>query len=138
MEFRQIRATIESAFQEPVLHVCLSIVDRLAVMKPAQTKRLTYVLLARMAHCDAQDDAFQAAVTGLTSMQHRPLTMYFVMDDFEDEREISISASEVFRSVDEQLFIHPRTGDVVPDFADRLKPVFRASDEFLDAVARHG
>jgi hypothetical protein len=93
------------------------------------------VLLAEFAETRPDDDVLQAAVTALTTIKHSPLMLYFVFYDQEEDREIAISASEVMQSVDEETFIHPRTGDEIQDFSALLKPVYRASPEFVAALA---
>lgn len=134
MALRDIKESLTRDIREPVLHVCQTLVDRLAAMRPTQLQRLTYVLLADFAQTKPDDDVFQSALTALTTIKHNPLTLYFVFYDEADDREIAISASEVMQSVDESVFIHPRTGEEVADFASQLKPVYKASQEFVNAL----
>jgi hypothetical protein len=60
--------------------------------------------------------------------------MYFVFYDAGEDREIAISVKEAMQSVDDAYFIHPRTGEEVSDFERKLKPVFKASNEFVAAL----
>jgi hypothetical protein len=139
MALQDIKENLVRDIREPVLHVCQTIVDRLAGMRPTQLQRLTYVLLADFAQTKPDDDVLQSALTALTTIKHNPLTLYFVFHDEADDREIAISASEVMQSVDEAIFIHPRTGEEIEDFASQLKPVYKASQEFVKAlVASNG
>lgn len=135
MALQDIRENIERDIREPVLHVCQTLIDRLAKMNPAQLQRLTYMILADFAGSRPEDDIFQAALTALTTIKHNPLTLYFVFYDAGEDREFAISAAEAIQSVDEALFIHPRTGEEVADFESLLKPVYRASQEFINAIA---
>ena len=134
MALDDIRHNIDRDIREPLLPVCRALVDRLATMKPDQLQRLTYILLADFVQRRPDDDLFQSALTALTTIKHNPLTMYFVFYDAGEDREIAISVNEAMRSVDEALFIHPRTGEEVADFERQLKPVFRASKEFVAAI----
>jgi hypothetical protein len=135
MALQDIKENIARDIREPVLHVCQTLVDRLALMQPAQLQRLTYMLLADFAQTRPDDDVFHAALTALTTIKHNPLTLYFVFYDEADDREIAITALEVMQSVDEAMFIHPRTGEEVQDFESQLKPVYKASQEFINALA---
>jgi hypothetical protein len=138
MALDDIRQNIDRDIREPLLPVCRALVDRLATMKPDQLQRLTYMLLADFVQRRPDDDVFQSALTALTTIKHNPLTMYFVFYDAGEDREIPISVNEAMLSVDEALFIHPRTGEEVADFERQLKPVFRASNEFVSALTnRH-
>ena len=135
MALQDIKENIARDIREPVLHVCQTLVDRLASMEPAQLQRLTYMVLAEFAHTKPDDDVFHSALTALTTIRHNPLTLYFVFYDEAEDREIAVSASEFMQSVDEALFIHPRTGEEVPDFERQLKPVYKASQEFVKALS---
>lgn len=134
MALNDIKRNIDRDIREPLLPVCRALVDQLATMKPDQLQRLTYILLADFVQRRPDDEVFQAALTALTSIKHNPLTTYFVFYDAGENREIPISAKEAMQSVDEALFIHPRTGEEVTDFESQLKPVFRASREFMAAL----
>jgi hypothetical protein len=134
MALKDIKANIARDIREPVLHICETLVDRLAAMRPAQLERLTYMLLADFAQSRPDDDVFQSALTALTTIKHNPLTLYFVFYDEADDREIAISASEAMQSVDNAVFIHPRTGEEVKNFTTHLKPVYRASPEFVKSL----
>jgi hypothetical protein len=134
MALEDIKQNIDRDIREPLLPVCRALVDQLAKMKPNQLQRLTYMLLADFVQRRPDDEVFQSALTALTSIKHHPLTMYFVFYDADEEREIAISVRDAMQSVDEALFIHPRTGEEVPDFERQLKPVFRASKEFIAAL----
>ena len=135
MALEDIKRNIDRDIREPLLPVCRALVDRLATMKPNQLQRLTYMLLADFVHRRPDDDVFQSALTALTTIKHNPLTMYFVFYDAGEDREIAISVKEVMQSVDDAYFIHPRTGEEVSDFERQLKPVFKASNEFVAALA---
>lgn len=135
MALQDIKENLARDIREPVLRVCQTLVDRLATMKPAELQRLTYLVLAKFAHTKPDDDVLHSALTVLTTIRHNPLTLYFIFYDEAEDREIAVTASEAMQSVDEALFIHPRTGEEVPDFERKLKPVYRASQEFLHAIA---
>lgn len=134
MALDDIRQNIDRDIREPLLPVCRALVDRLSTMKPNQLQRLTYMLLAEFVQRRPDDDVFQSALTALTTIKHHPLTMYFVFYDADEDREIALSVKEAMQSVDEALFIHPRTGEEVANFEQQLKPVFRASTEFVAAL----
>lgn len=135
MALQDIKENIARDIREPVLHVCQTIVDRLAAIKPDQLQRLTYTILADFAEKKPDDDVFLSALTALTTIKHNPLTLYFIFYDSGEDREVVISASEAMQSVDEAVFIHPRTGEEVEDFESQLKPVYKASQEFINALA---
>lgn len=136
MALREIQETIDRDTRDPVKQVCLRIVNRLAAMSADQLQRLTFTILADFAGTSPDADELHAALTALTTMQHSPLMLYFVFYDAGDDREIAVPASDVMQSVDEGIFVHPRTGEEVPDFAQELKPVYKATREFADAIAR--
>lgn len=136
MALREIQETIDRDTRDPVRQVCLRLVDRLAAISPDQLQRLTFTILADFAGTSTDADELHAALTALTTMQHSPLQLYFVFYDEGDDREIAIPASDVMQSVDEGIFAHPRTGEEVPDFTRQLKPVYKATREFSDAIAR--
>ncbi len=135
MVLKEIQDNIARDVHEPIKHVCLKLVEKLSSMRPAQLQRLTFMLLADFAEKQFDDDQLQAALTALTTIKHNPLTLYFVFYDEGEDREIAISASEAMQSVDEDVFIHPRTGEEVEDFARQLKPVYKVSQEFAAAIA---
>lgn len=135
MALQDIKENIARDIREPVLHVCQTIVDRLAAIKPDQLQRLTYTILANFAEKKPDDDVFLSALTALTTIKHNPLTLYFIFYDTGEDREIAISASEAMQSVDESVFIHPRTGEEVEGFESQLRPVYKASQEFINALA---
>lgn len=134
MSLNDIKENLNRDIRQPVLRVCETLVDRLAQMQPNQLQRLTFQLLASFAETKPDDDVLQAALTALTTINHNPLTLYFVFYDEGEDREVSISASEVMQSVDDAIFVHPRTGEQIPQFENYLKPVYRASNEFVDAI----
>lgn len=136
MALRDIQETIERDTRDPVKQVCLRLVDGLAAMSADQLQRLTFTILADFAGTSPDADDLHAALTALTTMRHSPLQLYFVFYDAGDDREIAIPAPDVMQSVDEGVFAHPRTGEEVPDFASNLKPVYKATREFVEAIAR--
>jgi hypothetical protein len=138
MGIAQIRESIERDLREPVLHLCHELVDKMAAMKPDQLNRLTYLTLSSFVNKPADDEIFQSALTALTTVNHNPLTLYFLFLDEADDREIAISAAEVMLSVDENFFVNPRTGEEIKNFVPLLKPVFRATKEFIDSLATDG
>lgn len=136
MALRDIQETIDRDTRDPVRQVCLRLIDRLAAISPDQRQRLTFTILADFAGTSPEADELHAALTALTTMKLSPLTLYFVFYDAGDDREIAIPASDVMQSVDDGVFVHPRTGEEIPDFARQLKPVYKATREFADAIAR--
>jgi hypothetical protein len=136
MALRDIQETIGRDTRDPIRQVCLRLVDRLAAISADQLQRLTFTILADFAETSPDADELHSALTALTTMKHSPLQLYFVFYDAEDDREIAIPASDVMQAVDEDIFVHPRTGEEVPDFARQLKPVYKATREFADAIAR--
>lgn len=138
MKVDEIKDSLARDVREPWLHVCHQVVDEMARRRPVELFRLTYMMIAGFVGRSAEDEILQSAITTLTTHRHHPLTMYYVFLDVADDREIAISSSDVMQSVDENVFIHPRTGEEVPDFADLIRPVFKASGEFLDGIRRNG
>lgn len=138
MDMSRISTELTRGLESPVSDVCRELMDQLASRPKEELRRLTFLWLARSVHRQWDDQVFQSALTALTTMRHHPLTMYYVMYDPVEDRELAISASEAMRSFDDQEFIHPRTGEAVPDFEKNLIPVFRASEEFLGILAQNG
>lgn len=135
MKLEQIKASLEADVREPTREICLRLLHELAKRQPDQLQRLTYMLLAKMVETPIEDSTFQTALSVLTNHRHHPLTMYYVFYDEEDGREIPLSAKEVIASVDEDEFVHPRTGEVVMNYQRLIRPVFRASKEFAASLA---
>jgi hypothetical protein len=138
MNMSKISTELTKGLEPPVSDVCRELMDQLASTPRDELRRLTYLWLAKLVHRQWDDDVFQSALTALTTMRNHPLTLYFVMYDPVEDRELSISAGDAMRSFDEREFIHPRTGEAVPNFENSLIPVFRASDEFLGLLAQNG
>ncbi|MCP1214306.1 hypothetical protein [Acetobacter okinawensis] len=138
MTINDLKASIADNMDERVAQVCLAIIDRMANMEPAQMERLTYRLLAHMAHRSVEDKIFQSAVTTLTSAEHHPLVMYFLFYDEAENREVSVSSSDAMQSVRDGYFIHPRTGEEIYEFTKLLIPAFKPSTEFLRCITTDG
>lgn len=132
-----IKRSYAQDLDEPIAGLCLHLVDSLAHVPPKQLRRISLAWLASIADRKWDDDEFQAALTALTTSRLHPLTMYFVWHDRDEDREVAFSAGDVMRAVEETVFIHPRTGEEIPDFERELTPVLRASDAFMQFLEGH-
>lgn len=134
MDIDGIKLRLKTDYSGPVSELCLALVDRMAAMPVDQLQRLTIPLLANFVSLPPQDVVLQSAITALTTVRDHPLTLYFIFLDTEDDREIEVPASEVLLSVDEGVFIHPRTGDPVGNFRTLLQPAYKASVDFAQML----
>lgn len=131
----KIKIQLARQLEEPVLQVCLNIVDHLSRVSFDQAQRLTFTLLYNWSESDVDESTFYAALTALTSMKNRPLVMYFVFHDENEDREIAISAKDAMKAAKENEFYNPETGEEIDDFLKKLFPVYKMT-EFFAAAAK--
>ncbi|KAA8389639.1 hypothetical protein FOH24_08800 [Acetobacter tropicalis] len=135
MSIDKIKIQLARQLEEPVLQVCLNIVDHLSRVSFDQAQRLTFTLLYNWSESDVDESTFYAALTALTSMKNRPLVMYFVFHDENEDREIAISAKDAMKAAKENEFYNPETGEEIDDFLKKLFPVYKMT-EFFAAAAK--
>lgn len=135
MSIDKIKIQLARQLEEPVLQVCLNIVDHLSRVSFDQAQRLTFTLLYNWSESDVDESTFYAALTALTSMKNRPLVMYFVFYDENEDREIAISAKDAMKAAKENEFYNPETGEEIDDFLKKLFPVYKMT-EFFAAAAK--
>lgn len=136
MDVNLIADKLTSGLEPPVSSVCKMLIHRFAETPAHEQRRMSFRLLADFVHCRWDDHVFQAAITALTTVPDHPLVLYFIMHDEREDREIAIELSYFKQSMTEHVFIHPRTGEEVEDFEDRLIPVFRTSPCFHALLER--
>lgn len=138
MKLEQIAASIAADVREPALDVCLRLVNELAKRPPDQLQRLSYIFLAKLVNTKVEDNDFRTALHTLVNHRHHPLTLYYVFLDEGDGREIPLSMRDVKEALDDNEFVHPRTGELVPQYQKLIRPVFKASEEFAEALSNDG
>lgn len=134
MDVKHLAAELTAGLEPPVSLVCTKLITHFAEIPPAEQRRMSFRWLASLVHLQWDDSEFQAAITALTTVRDHPLTLYFVMWDEVEDREIPVELSVFKAAVRDHCFIHPRTGEQVEGFEDRLIPVFRINQSFVNKL----
>lgn len=130
MDVERLAADLTAGLEPPVSRVCQDLIREFSMRPTDQQRRMSFAWLAKLVDRSWDDPLFQSAVTALTTVPHHPLVMYFVMHDEVEDREIPLSLQYVKRCLAEGEFVHPRTGEEIPDASKRLVPVFCLSSSF--------
>lgn len=110
--------------------ICREVIEALSDKPRSELRRIPVMWLANAAHCSWRDEAFQAALTQLTTAPNHPLSLYFVWFDELQNRELSFEAQEVSEFLREHIMPHPITGEPIKHFENKLHPVYRITRVF--------
>ena len=125
-----LAAELTDGLEPPVSDVCMGLIHRFATIPATEQRRMSFTWLASLVDREWDDAIFQSAISAMTSVRNHPLILYFVMHDAVEDRELSIELCYVKESIHHHIFIHPTTGEEIPDFERLLVPVFRTSPAF--------
>ena len=131
MSVEAIKAELKHRWgQEPVVELCLAIIDFMSKVPVEQLQMLTFASFKDVAKKNELDSELLNAVTILTSSKVAALdTHAMLVDDDDREHEIPLEYLAHARLTGE--FIHPETGEPVQDFEARVFPFFVPSATFL-------
>jgi hypothetical protein len=115
---------------QPAAELCLRIVDYLTERSSQQLRMLTFQTLAKAAQRAEVDSDVLTAIQILTSTKLAILDSkaMFVDDDSEEHELTDDEFAEAMRTGE---FVHPETGELVPDYARHVFPFFVPTAEFL-------
>lgn len=136
MNVQSITEELTSGLEPPVSTICERLIEYFATTPFEQQTRMSFMWLADRVNVSWSDSIFQAAIAAMTSIPNHPLNMYFVMYDEVIGREHPIAMSEFKGALDRKFMVHPRTGDELANFQDKLIPVFCLSQEFKSLVSQ--
>jgi hypothetical protein len=130
MSAAQIKEELQKRWQgDPIVMLCVSIVDFVAALPPDQRRMLTFRTLSKAVGRDRVDDELMRALTILVSSRVAAFDAHaMLVDDDESEHEIDPTELAHARSTGE--LIHPETGRPVAEFETRVIPFFVPSARF--------
>jgi hypothetical protein len=116
----------------PAAPLCLRIIDYIAELPQSNRQMLTYRTLQVAAGKSTVDDDLLAAVNILVNS---PIAVFdahgLFIDD--DESEFELTPEELLEATRSGTFIHPESGESVPEYSEKIVPFFTPSARFLDA-----
>ncbi|MFD1791491.1 hypothetical protein ACFSE0_07550 [Ochrobactrum teleogrylli] len=119
----------------PAALLCVKILDKVEDIPLEQLNFVTFKTFANMAEHPSIDLEILGAVNILTNSSFALFDAQAVFID-EFEVEYPITLKELNDAKRTGIFIHPDSGMDVPDFADRIFPVFSASSKLHDEIAK--
>lgn len=134
MDIEHLAAELTEGLEPPVSLVCTELITRFSEIPASEQRRMSFKWLASLVHLEWDNGDFQGAIAALTTVRDHPLTLYFVMWDEVEHREISVELADFKEALRERCFVHPTTGEEIESFEDRLVPVFRLSHTFADRL----
>ena len=116
----------------PAAPLCVRIIDYIAGLPQSNRQMLTYRTLLAAAGKSTIDDDLLAAVNILVNS---PVAIFdahgLFVDD--DDSEFELTPDELLAASRSGIFIHPESGESVPDCNEKIIPFFTPSTRFLDA-----
>jgi hypothetical protein len=116
----------------PAGSVSVRIIDYIAKLPPSNRHMLTYRTFLAAAGKSNVDDDLLAAINILVSS---PISVFdahgLFIDD--DDSEFELTPEELLETSRSGIFIHPESGEKVPDYRDRIVPFFTPTSRFSDA-----
>jgi len=118
----------------PAAHLCVLILDKLETLETSQLSFVTFTTFANMADRKQIDIDVLHAVNILTNTRFSLFDSHAMfIDEANSEHEIPVS--DLNKAKATGVFIHPETGEEVPDFEKHVFPFFSASPR-LEAEMR--
>jgi hypothetical protein len=115
---------------EPILRLCINIVDYISSFPPGRIDMLTFGTLAKAAGKDHVDNELMQALAILTGSRVAALDPRALLVD-EDETEHEIAPEELAEARATGQLIHPETGEQVFEYESKVIPFFVPSARFL-------
>lgn len=123
------RDLAERGTNPPVLQLCLKLVEYVASLPPDQRQMLTYRTFVKASGKDQIDQELMAAITILSTSKIHAFNFHGLFVD-ENEDEYELSAADIASARASGEFVHPQTGELIPDFEERIIPFFSPSERF--------
>lgn len=132
MSVDRIKADVRAVWaQMPAAELALRLVDFIHRLPADQTAMLTYPTLLRAVGKPGVDEELFAAINLLVSSRIAALELNGLFVD--DDREIPLTAEIITAARKSGVFIHPDTGELVPNFESKIIPFFVPSARFWAA-----
>jgi hypothetical protein len=131
MSVSKIKQELREGWNEvPAAKVSLQLIDFICHLPADQRNMLTYATFLRAIGRRQIDQELLTAVGILANSRIAALDVHgmFVDEDFEHE----LTASELAAAQKSGKLVHPETGELIPDFEDKVFPFFTPSARFLD------
>ena len=131
MSATEIKADLYTRWEsDPILPLCLRIVDFVSSLPPDQRRMLTFRSFLEAVGKDRVDDDLMRALTILVSSRVTALDARGLLVD-DDNSEHELSAEELAEARLTGQLVHPETGELVSEFEARVIPFFVPSARFL-------
>lgn len=125
-----IKADLYSRWQDdPIVPLCVRIIDFISSLPPDQLQMLTFRTFLEALGKDRIDDDIMRALTILVSSRVAALDARGLLVD-DDLTEHELSARELAEARASGELLHPETGEIVPEFENRVIPFFVPSGRF--------
>ncbi|RWM27783.1 hypothetical protein [Mesorhizobium sp.] len=109
--------------------LCLQIVDFVAKLPAEHSRMLTFKTMTNITGKKYVDDSLLAALNILASTRVAALDAHAMFVD-DDNEEHEIEPQELALAQSTGKFIHPETGEEVPNYEEKVFPFFVPTDRF--------
>lgn len=133
MNLDEIKEELLRRWEQPTVGVCLSIINFMASHSAEQLQVMTFRTLTHAAGKISFDEDVLKAVAVLTSSRVALLDAKTLLIDDDDE-EYEMELDELAEARSKGQLIHPETGYPVPDFEEKVFPIFIPSLKFRESV----
>jgi hypothetical protein len=131
----ELKGEIEQQWGEnPIAPLCVQIIDFMAHQPNDQLRMLTFLSFSNGIGLPAPTEAVVRAVFLLTSSSVHALDARLLFIDDHDQ-EYEIDKADIKEAEQEGGLIHPGSGEMIPDYEDKVLPYFVPSDRFIEAKA---
>jgi hypothetical protein len=117
--------------ESPALNTCIRIIDYINALPKDELQMLTFTSLQHAAGEESVTDDLLRAVSLLANTSIHALDSKLLFID-DDEREFDVSKAELSVARLKGVFIHPDSGQPVPNFEKKIVPYFVPSDRFFE------
>ena len=124
-----IKEELERGADPDLLPDCLRILEFMDRLPDEQLEMLSWSSLAKATGRKAPDKVLIAAVAYLVNSPAHVLEPKGLFIDENDE-EYVLTPEVIHAAIEDGVFAHPYTGELVADFAKHVFPFFHASDRF--------
>lgn len=131
MGLDHLREELLARWQDvPAADICMKILDFVEKTPPDELHFLTFTTLCRAAGRDNVDVDLLAAVNILAGSRLALFDAHALFID-DDETEHELSPEEIAEAKATGEFIHPETGEVVPDYERHIIPFFSPNKRLI-------
>lgn len=125
-----LRTELSQWADQSLMEDCVCILEFMDKLPDNQLEMLSLLMLSRAVGRESPDDRLVAAITHLVSSPLQALEAKGLFVD-RDNEEFVVSAQELFNARLHGEFVHPETGELVPNFAEHIFPFFHASERYM-------